>query len=52
MSGKVEQFIAWAESEGAEIEVTQPDDGSGYVVLDLKLPNLWNDIVFDVTVQS
>jgi hypothetical protein len=49
---KVDQFIAWAESEGAEVEVAQEDDGSGYTVLSIQLPPKWNNMIFDVTVNE
>lgn len=49
---KADKFMDWVESEGAEIEVTQENDGSGYTVMELKLPHLWGGITFDVTVNE
>jgi hypothetical protein len=52
MPTKVQQFTEWAETQGAEVEVTQEDDGSGYTCMKVNLPYLWNGITFDITVNE
>jgi hypothetical protein len=42
-------FQQWLESQGCTVEVTQDDDGSGYVVLDVITPDGNHH---DVTVNS
>lgn len=44
-----DQFIAWLQAHGCTVEVTQPDDGSGYACLDVETPE---GGTYDVTVQS
>jgi hypothetical protein len=48
---KVKKFQEWAESEGAIVEVAQEDDGSGYTVLSMELPDLVGE-VFEVVVNE
>lgn len=39
MNTAYSRFQSWAEDLGCEVTVTQPDDGSGYVVCKLQLPD-------------
>jgi hypothetical protein len=43
------KFKEWLESVGCQVEVIQEDDGSGYEVLDVTVPN---DEHFIATVDS
>jgi hypothetical protein len=48
----LEKFQAWAEDNDAVVEVIQEDDGSGYTVVELRLPHLWDGAVMEVTVNE
>ncbi len=48
-------FKDWLEQHGCQVEVTQEDDGSGYVCLSVELPaedGEWRGPVIDITVSS
>jgi len=47
---RLEEFINFMETHGCSVEVTQEDDGGGYTVLEVVLPN--GGAVLDVTVNS
>jgi hypothetical protein len=44
-----DRFIAWLREQGCTVEVTQPDDGGGYVVMDVETPD---GAAYDLTVQT
>ena len=45
-------FKNWLESQGCSVEVTQEDDGSGYVCLEVTIPPIDRMMTFDVTVTA
>lgn len=51
--GRYEQdihpFLAWLETKGCQVTINQEDDGSGYVVAEVVVPN--TGAIYDVTVQ-
>jgi hypothetical protein len=45
----IHAFLAWLETKGCQVEITQEDDGSGFVCAEVLVPNTaW---AYDVTVQ-
>jgi hypothetical protein len=51
---KAELFYEWAISQGAHVEVTQEDDGSGYTVFVVTVahPSTGGPVTFDVTINE
>jgi hypothetical protein len=39
MGGIVMGFVQWLELQGCHVEITQADDGSGYIVTDVTMPD-------------
>jgi hypothetical protein len=51
MSGEAEKFQSWLEQQGCRVEITQENDGGGYVCMDVTTPTAIPD-TFDLTVQD